>query len=68
MVKYVIDLRVTVHNMLEIYGSYHTGQKVPHFKIDKVNFQMPVVTLKMRSRSNMLYVQKSLVMGDILIP
>ena len=54
--------------MLEISGSHHTGQNVPHFKIDKVNFQMPVVTLKMRSRSNVWYVQKSLFIGDNLTP
>ena len=67
-VRNMIDLRYMLTNILEMSGSYQTGQNVPHFKIDKIEFQMPVVTLRMGSRSNMWYVQKGLVMGDILTP
>ena len=68
LMEHVIDLRQKSVNMLEISGSCHTDQNVPHFKLYWVNFQISAVTLKMRSRSNVYYVQKSLFMGDIFTP
>ncbi len=53
MVGNMIDLRYIIINIVKMRKSYQTGQNVPHFKTDKVNFQMPVVTLRMRSRSNL---------------
>ena len=49
-------------------GIYEAGQNVPHFKTDRVKFQMFVVTLRMRSSSNIWYIQKCFVMSDILTP
>ena len=49
-------------------GSYQPGQNVPCFKIGKVKLKIPAVTLRMRSRSDMWYVQKGLVVSDILAP
>ena len=65
----VIDHRNTI-NIIEICGSHQTLQNVTYrdFKIGKVEIQMHAMTLRMRSRSNMWYVQKCLTMGDILTP
>ena len=45
----------------------HTEQNVPHFKFDKVRFQIVAVTLRIKSRSNMWYVLTSIVKGNNLI-
>ena len=61
------QLRKTIKNTLQMSGPHHTGQNVPPFNFVIVRFQMVAVTLKMKPRSNMRYVLKSIVKGGILI-
>ena len=49
-------------------SSWHRDKMCHTPKVAKSNLKMPAMTLKMGSRSNIWYVQKSLLMGDILTP